>query len=116
VNLFEYGRSRIRISRAWFINNLMLIFSIPIFVWTQFANVPFTLRLSITFFGLIVFSVSSIATFITWRKLVINDYQRLDPLLRRPGFKAIITFILIITDINKHRALVACELPERQGG
>lgn len=77
VNLFEYGRSRIRISRSWFINNLMLIFSIPIFVWTQFANVPFTLRLSITFFGLIVFSVFSIATFITWKKLVINDYQRL---------------------------------------
>jgi hypothetical protein len=77
LNLFEYGRSRIRISRAWFINHLMLMVSIPIFVWTQLSKSPTSLQINITIFSIIIFGLSSIATLITWEKLIINDYKRL---------------------------------------
>jgi hypothetical protein len=55
LNLFEYGRSRIRISRAWFINHLMLMVSIPIFVWTQLSKSPTSLQINITIFSIIIF-------------------------------------------------------------
>jgi hypothetical protein len=77
INLFEYGRSRIRISRAWFINYLMLMISIPIFIWTRFPNIQLNLRIQITFFGIIVLGLCSIATLVAWGKLVENDYKRL---------------------------------------
>jgi hypothetical protein len=77
INLFEYGRSRIRISRAWFINYLMLMISIPIFIWTRFPNIQLNLRIQITIFGIIVLGLCSIATLVAWEKLVENDYKRL---------------------------------------
>lgn len=75
IDLFEYGRGRLRISRGWSINCLFLTINIPIFVWTRFPRAEFSMRLAIS--SILIFGLGATATLATWKKLAINDYKRL---------------------------------------
>lgn len=77
ISLFLYGRSRLRISRAWSLNCILLAITFPLFVWTRLSQIPYNTRISITIFSIILFVIGAIATCFTWRKLANNDYKRL---------------------------------------
>jgi len=77
INLFEYGKSKMRITRAWSINNLLLAISTSIFVLTRFPSTSLNTRLLITVFATITFAICFLATLIAWKKLTHNDYKRL---------------------------------------
>lgn len=77
ISLFEYGRSRLRISRAWSINCLLLTICIPLLIWARFPKTPSSTQQAITIFGITVFGLGTIATFFAWKKLATNDYKRL---------------------------------------
>ena len=77
ISLFEYGRSRLRICRAWGINSIVLGISIPLFFWRNFPQLSSVAKLAITFLSIFFFGILAIINFFTWRKLTLNDYQRL---------------------------------------
>lgn len=77
IALFEYGRSRLRITRAWSINFVMLTLSSLVFIWTRLSNLPNSNRWMITVFCFTLFSFGAGVTFSAWKKLAINDYKRL---------------------------------------
>jgi hypothetical protein len=78
VNLFEYGKSRVRISRAWSINFIFLAISVPVFFWTRFPQIEFSTRLLLAAFSVVVFGLGAFMSLLTWKKLTINDYKRLE--------------------------------------
>ena len=77
IALFLYGRSRLRICRAWSLNCILLAVSLIVFIWTRLSQVSNETRISITIFGTAFFVIGAIANFLTWRKLADNDYKRL---------------------------------------
>jgi hypothetical protein len=77
ISLFLYGRSRLRISRAWIFNCIFLAITVPIFVWTRLPQIPNNTRISIIIFSTIIFGMGTVVNCFTWRKLTINDYKRL---------------------------------------
>jgi hypothetical protein len=77
VSLFLYGRSRLRISRAWSFNCIFLAITISIFVWTRLSQISYSDKIIITVFSTIIFGLGTVANCFTWRKLTINDYKRL---------------------------------------
>lgn len=77
VSLFIYGRSRLRISRAWSLNCIFLAITIPILVWTRLPQISGNTRILITIFSTIIFGLGTVASCFTWRELTINDYKRL---------------------------------------
>jgi hypothetical protein len=77
ISLFLYGRSRLRISRAWSFNCILLAITIPIFVWTRLSQIANNTKISITIFSIVFFGIGAVATCLTWRKLAKNDYKRL---------------------------------------
>jgi hypothetical protein len=78
INLFEYGKSRVRISRAWSINFIILAISVPVFFWTRFPQIASSTRLLLIVFSFVVFGFGAFMSFSTWKKLTINDYKRLE--------------------------------------
>ncbi|MBW4525378.1 MAG: hypothetical protein KME18_09325 [Phormidium tanganyikae FI6-MK23] len=77
IALSEYGRSRLRISRAWSINFVMLVLNSLVLVWTRLTNLPQSTRWVISIFCIVMFGFGAATTFSAWRKLAINDYKRL---------------------------------------
>lgn len=77
VSLFIYGRSRLRIIRAWSLNCVLLSVIIPIFVWVRCSQIENDTRVLITIFSIIFFGCGALATCLVWIKLVKNDYKRL---------------------------------------
>lgn len=77
IDLFEYGRSRLRISRAWSVHNLILSIIIPIFTWTRFSGTLLTTRILITVFSVISLGLYALVALLAWRRLANNDYTRL---------------------------------------
>ena len=77
VNLFEYGRSRIRITRSWSINSLFLMISVPLFVLTQFMGRLTQVMMLVILASIVVFLMLSYLLLFSWRKLAENDYKRL---------------------------------------
>jgi hypothetical protein len=77
VSLFIYGRSRLRISRAWSLNCIFLAITIPIFVWIRSPQFSSNTQILITIVSTIVFGLGTLASTFTWRELTINDYKRL---------------------------------------
>ena len=77
INLFEYGRSRLRISRAWSINFLLLAITSSMFIFIRLPN-----ELPREFFYIMIFSFlfcssGSLLSFFSWKNLAKNDYNRL---------------------------------------
>lgn len=77
IALFEYGRSRLRISRAWSINCSFLSIGIPLFFWTRFPQMQSSTRIGIVAFSVAIFGLGAMATWFAWKKLALNDYRRL---------------------------------------
>ncbi len=72
----EYGRSRLRVCRGWTLNSVLILVCTLLFLWTQLSDDSQMLKLSaiITLFwgGL------AGATWWTWRKLIITEYQQIN--------------------------------------
>lgn len=77
IALFLYGRSRLRISRAWSLNCILLAIINPIDVWLRCDLISDNTKILITIFSTIFFGIGTLATYLTWRKLAQNDYKRL---------------------------------------
>jgi hypothetical protein len=77
ISLFEYGRSRLRISRAWSLNWALLAIGAPILVWTRFPWLPFSTRVTVSVGCFVICGLGTIATWFVWRKLAVSDYKRL---------------------------------------
>jgi hypothetical protein len=77
IGLFEYGRSRLRISRAWSLNWALLAIGAPILVWTRFRWLPFGTRVAVSIGCFVVCGLGAITTWFVWRKLAVSDYKRL---------------------------------------
>lgn len=77
INLFEYGRSRIRISRSWIINYFLLAISTPVLVWSRSNSSQVRMSILITLVSLCLFGLLSLSAFLSWKKLTKNDYARL---------------------------------------
>ena len=74
ISLFEYGRSRVRITRAWSIIFLLLGISIPAY----FLRIGYVSTLRVNMLIFISFEILALLTLQSWRKLAINDYERLE--------------------------------------
>jgi hypothetical protein len=77
IDLFEYSRSRMRISRSWSINNLILLISAPMLIWVRFPNLLPNLRTSILIFSIIMFGLFTFASVFSWASLTKNEYKKL---------------------------------------
>lgn len=77
VDLFEYGRSRLRICRGWAVNCPLLAIAVSVFVATRLQYLPLSTRLAISLLSLIILGVATIATWEIWRRLAKNEYTRL---------------------------------------
>ena len=74
ISLFLYGRSRLRISRAWSLNCILLTMTIPLFICTRLSQIPNKIRISIIIFSIILFGLGAIVTCLTWNKLAKNEF------------------------------------------
>lgn len=77
IHLFEYGRSRIRIMRAWCINHLFLGISISSFIYLRLEKTTLLKRAMISSSIFLFFITCFFLALFTWRKLAVNDYKRL---------------------------------------
>lgn len=78
IDLFEYGKSRIRISRAWSINFILIAFSAILFISLNSNSLNLNNKASlllVTVFGCFIGTASNL---LAWRKLAKNDYKRLN--------------------------------------
>ncbi len=76
ISLFLYGKSRLRICRAWSLNCILLAITIPLFVWIRLSEISNNTKISITIFSVILFTIGAVATSLAWKKLANNDYKR----------------------------------------
>ena len=74
-DLFEYGRSRIRICRGWAFNSFMSAIALNLFVWVQMPADDVRWKLSV--FGSFFFLLFGVAAWRAWLRLVSNEYKRL---------------------------------------
>jgi hypothetical protein len=77
IDLFEYGRSRLRISRSWSINFALIGTFISTFIWFNFPSLAAGLRIRVMITSIFIFGSLCILNVLAWRKLAINDYKRL---------------------------------------
>lgn len=77
IDLFEYGKSRMRISRAWSINFILIASSALIFLWSNFPELNTNQKIRINIAIALVGIVGSILSTIAWKSLAVNDYKRL---------------------------------------
>ena len=75
--LFIYGRSRLRISRAWTINFILLGMSIILLVQTRLNHLSNQTQTSIIVMSIVFGLSGALISFFVWRKLALNDYKRL---------------------------------------
>lgn len=74
-NLLEYGKSRIRICRAWAFNSLMIAFFGALFIMAS-PHSPFAdlwMKLKVSFTILIIFGVLAVLSFRVWRILSVKE-------------------------------------------
>ena len=74
ASLLEYGRSRLRICRGWFLNTLLILVSLNLFILRQIVGVSAKL-------AMIVFSNAFLVLLIyglwfSWRQLTLADYRK----------------------------------------
>ncbi|MGJ3245691.1 MAG: hypothetical protein ACFE0I_06400 [Elainellaceae cyanobacterium] len=81
IGLFEYGRSRLRISRAWNINFVLIAISLTIFIWKNFTDTSLDNKLKLTFVVVSVCGFGATSSFLAWKKLAKNDYKRLKEMI-----------------------------------
>lgn len=78
IDLFEYGKSRIRISRAWSINFILIALGAILFIGLNSKTLNLnnkTILLLVTVVGCFLGTASNV---LAWRKLAKNDYKRLN--------------------------------------
>ena len=73
-DLLEYGRSRIRISRGWVLNSVLIVICLNIFVWSPQVNSEH--RLSISIFGSVSFIIFALLNWYAWRNLTLTEYKK----------------------------------------
>jgi hypothetical protein len=77
IDLFEYSKSRMRICRSWSIHSLIILFSVPIFIFVRLPNLQPNSRTSIVIFSTILFGSCTFASTFSWTSLTSNEYRRL---------------------------------------
>jgi hypothetical protein len=77
INLFEYSRVRMRISRAWSINNILILISIPLFIWIRFPKLQSNTKTSLLIFSTITFGLFTTASLFSWANLTNSEYKQL---------------------------------------
>lgn len=77
IELFKYGRSRMRITRAWCINWALLAVSVPLLVWTRLSQLDLGMRWLISILGCVICGTCSVGSWLVWRRLTVNDCRRL---------------------------------------
>ena len=74
--VFEYGRSRLRVCRGWAVNGLFIAISGVAFTLFKCQDHPSQGGLIIMFVG--VFGLLTLAAFLAWRKLLKSESSRLN--------------------------------------
>lgn len=74
TELFEYGRSRVRVCRGWAINSVLLTVMLNLFIWTRLPTESPNLRLSA--FGSTALILVAVGSLSAWYGLVRNEYER----------------------------------------
>lgn len=77
VNLFEYGRSRLRVCRSWSLNFAVLAIMALIFLWSRLDNIAASTRAGISLIVFLLLITAAISSWYAWRMLATNDYRRL---------------------------------------
>jgi len=76
TNLFEYGRIRIRISRNWTFNGLLIYISSIIFLWTStFSNLSFIGKWKYTIVISFILIPSIFLAYNSWKSLNKKEYN-----------------------------------------
>ncbi len=74
TELFEYGRSRIRVCRGWAVNSVLIGIALNLFIWIRLpAEAP---RARLSAFGTISTAAILLGTVISWRELTRTEYGR----------------------------------------
>ncbi len=74
-DLLEYGRSRMRICRGWAVNWFLIALALDVLLIARFPEKSWSLYLG--FSGTAVLLLLSFATWISWRRLVLNEYRKI---------------------------------------
>lgn len=77
INLFEYGRSRLRISRSWSLNFALIAIFTSTFIWFNFPSLAAELKMKIIIISIFIFGNLCVLNVLAWKKLATNDYKRL---------------------------------------
>ena len=70
-NLFKYHRHRLRICRAWSVNFALLTITAPLSAWVRLSSA------SVAVTGFLGFGFLTVMSWVTWRRLAMNDYKEL---------------------------------------
>jgi hypothetical protein len=74
-DLLEYGRSRLRISRGWAFNLILVLISCNAFLWIHLYAMENILYVSIL--SSIILLLLIFASWFSWRSLVLNEYRKI---------------------------------------
>jgi len=76
INLFEYGRIRIRICRNWVFNGLLIFLTSMIYIWTfPFINLEYLLKWKFTLAVSLILLSSVVLAYFSWKQLNIKQYR-----------------------------------------
>lgn len=75
ADVFEYGRSRLRICRGWAFNLILVAIFLNLFVWTHLAAEPWALGVSL--FGTFMLLGLALACWYSWRSLANSEYRKI---------------------------------------
>jgi hypothetical protein len=74
VDLLEYGRSRLRICRGWFLNSILILVMMNLFLNSRIQDFDFRMRLSLLGNTLCLLLIAS--SYFAWYQLCMNDVRK----------------------------------------
>lgn len=75
--IFDYSRGKLRVSRSWIFNFILIGLTMMFFVWIRLSEYPFILKFKISTFGLVTAILLANGSRYTWSILTKNYYGRI---------------------------------------